>query len=138
MATVRRGSRDPLFLGVAGVATAAALLAWQAQLVLDVGGDDFLGASIVHADLILPVAPTCGLVVGLAAVSNDRRRVGLRRAAAVSLLLFAAGVAAVVAWSSVPEPAFSATQFRAAAAAGHDEEMERQAYEQLSRTRLSA
>jgi hypothetical protein len=129
-------SRLPLFMGIAAVATVAALLAWYALAVLEVGGDDFLGASIVHADLIFPVAMACGLVVGIAAVSTDRRRVGLRRAATVSLLLLASGVGLIVVWSSAPETAFSATKFRAAAAAGNDEELERQAHRAVEQDAL--
>ena len=132
-----RIGRFPVFVGIAAAATAAALLAWWALLALGVGGDDFFGASIVHAGLILPVAVACGAVVGLAAVSSDRRRVDLRRAAAVSLLLLlATGVATIVVWSSVPEPAFSAEDFRSAAAAGDYEGMERQAYRAVEQEAL--
>ena len=40
--------RFPIFVGITAVATVAALLAWQALLVLGVGGDDFFAASFVH------------------------------------------------------------------------------------------
>ena len=131
-----RIGRFPVFVGIAAAATAAALLAWWALLALGVGGDDFFGASIVHAGLILPVAVACGAVVGLAAVSSDRRRVDLRRAAVVSLLLLVAGVATIVVWSSVPEPAFSSEDFRSAAAAGDYEGMEREAYRAVEQEAL--
>ena len=120
--------RFPVF---AGMATVAAILAWQALLVLGVGGEDFFGASIAHAGLILFAAVVGGVLVGAAAVFG-----GVRGAATVSLLLLTVGVTSVVVWSSIPEPGFSATEFRSASAAGDYEEMERQAYRAVEQDAL--
>jgi hypothetical protein len=123
------------FVGIAVLAAMCAVAAWWSLLILGVGGGQFFGATIVHGNLVLPIGLACGAVVGLAGASGRARDRVLRRSVAASLVLLAAGVAAIVIWSSY-EPDFSAAEFRSARVPGKAEELQVQAYRAVQQDAL--
>lgn len=116
------------FVGITVVAAMCAVAAWWSLLILGVGGDPFFGATIVHANLVIPIALACGAVVGLTGATGHARDRVLRRSVAASLRLLALALAAIVALFGLWGPSFSAAEFRSAADARNDDTMEFQAH----------
>jgi hypothetical protein len=124
-------SRAGTLLLLAVVGSVAAWVAVWCLVVLGVfglGGDDLLVGYIVNLPLVAKLSCACGLVVGVAGASARTWSATLRRAGIAALVLLVIGAGTMAGLAAIPGPEFDGARFRAAAASGDVDEVERQAH----------